>query len=74
MAPEDYMKAFFMGTPIEETKAMSKIRDRLSKELSERFSVSGKESVCLDVRMRTVVGKQKQLGVMRISDLVAQAA
>jgi len=74
MAPEDYMKAFFMGTPVEETEAMCETRTRLSKELRERFHVAGTQGIALEMRMRTVVAKQNKLGVMRIPDLVAQAA
>ena len=74
MAPDDYMKAFFMGTPIKENKAMSEILRLLTKELTKKFNVAGKGGITIEMRMRSVANKQKKLGLMRISDLVADAA
>lgn len=74
MAPEDYMKAFFMGTPVKENRRISKICTKLSEELKERFNIFGKGKITIEIRMRTVVEKQRELGLMRITDLVAQAA
>ncbi len=74
MASEDYMKAFFMGTPVEENEKMFDIHTQLSEKLKAQFNVVGTKGVTLEMRIRTVVGKQEEFGLMCISDLVAAAA
>jgi len=73
IAGAPYMKAFFMGDPVQETPQMAEIRVKLSQELRKRFDVSGEGDIVLEMRARSVCQQQKQLRAACVADLVKAA-
>jgi hypothetical protein len=74
MAPEHFLRAFFLGQPVSETDEMSTICEHLSQQLRSQFKTCGGSSVHLNMRMTNICEWQKSLGIAGVFDFIQRAA
>ena len=70
MAPDYFLKAFFLGRTVTETNDMSQICDKLSFELRSQFKTCGDEDLHLKIRMTDICAWQKDLGIAGVLEFI----